>query len=147
MDVTFQLLSPQYEEATKRLLRKGLESHWGDYNEALNPDIHELFKVYAQQMIVGLIAGEIVACGGWRILSPGTAEFVRFSVDQRIQRQSIGTRLLNFVETHVRQLGVNKVILETTSSWDDAIGFYLTNGYEVTHEQEGDTYFLKVFEV
>jgi ribosomal protein S18 acetylase RimI-like enzyme len=144
MDVTFQLLSPQYEEATQLLLRRGLESHWGEYHAAFNPDINELFKVYEKQMIVGLIDGEIVACGGWKTLSPDTVEFVRFSVSEGFQRQSIGSKLMEFVETHVRSLGFDKAILETTSSWNDAIGFYLSNGYEVTHEKEGDTYFLKV---
>jgi GNAT superfamily N-acetyltransferase len=146
MNVTFQLLSPQYEEAARQLLRRGLEGHWVEYNHALNPDIHDLFKVYEQKMIVGLIDGELVACGGWKILSRDMVEFVRFSVSERFQRQSIGSKLLEFVEASVRQLGFNKVILETTSNWEDAIGFYLSNGYEVTHEKEGDTYFRKVFD-
>jgi len=137
------LLSTEHEAQTQALLVAGLTSHWGQYDASYNPDITELLTNYKNNMLVGLLNDQVVACGGWLEITETKAQLVRFSVDSSQQRKGVGSQILLAVERCVLARGITELILETCSHWENAISFYRTNGYEITHKDQGDTYFQK----
>ena len=44
--------------------------------------------------------------------------------------------MVNFARLH----GATAIVLETTSTWTDAIAFYQCYGFRITHAAEGDTH-------
>ena len=145
MNVIYQTLTKELEEATKHLIIRGLESHWGKYDPKFNPDISDLYATYSSSnMLVGLYRGVVVSCFGWKELGRNTAELVRVSVSQDYQRTGVGSELLKEAEMYLHNLGYELLVLETTSSWVNVVKFYLKNGYLVTHSKGGDTYFQKI---
>ena len=68
---------------------------------------------------------------------------VRMSVAKEKRRQGIATVILNALI----QIGIENqyqnIVLETTSTWEDAIGFYQKNGFTITHYADGDTHFIR----
>ncbi len=63
------------------------------------------------------------------------------SVARDLRRQGIGSAVLRRLLNDAKAAGFRKVILETTSTWEEAIAFYQKHGFRVTHTREGDTYF------
>lgn len=144
MEVTFTALNMALEDRVSRLLKAGLEARWGEYDASFNPDIAHLFEYYGPRMMVGIVHSDVVCCGGWIDKGSRVAQLVRFSVDPRFQRQSIGSNMLITVEDRLRSLDYEEAVLETTSSWESAVRFYLGNGYVLTHQEDGDSHFRKV---
>jgi putative acetyltransferase len=71
----------------------------------------------------------------------GTAEIVRMSVARDLRRCGLGrTILARLVET-AKAAGFERIVLETTETWQEVIAFYLRFGFEVSHHQDGDVYF------
>jgi ribosomal protein S18 acetylase RimI-like enzyme len=58
-----------------------------------------------------------------------------------MRRRGIGRLVLRALLDCARVNSFSSVILETTSTWQDAINFYLSQGFCVTHVAGGDTYF------
>lgn len=143
MNLVFEFLTKSREREAIKLLEKGLESHWGRYDEAFNPDISDLYKSYNDSMIIGLHKNRVVSCGAWQPIFKSTAKIVRVSVSNKFQRKSFGTKLLKKMESHLFELGYKELILETASQWHGVVNFYLVNDYRVSHKKDGDTYFTK----
>ena len=71
----------------------------------------------------------------------GVAEVVRMSVAADWRRQGIGRMILQAQVDHARQAGYQRIILETTETWQEVIAFYLRFGFRITHNKDGDMYF------
>ena len=95
----------------------------------------------------GLISGvarledRIVGTGVLVPRGDGVAEIVRMSVARTLRRCGLGREILARLIDQARGTGVKKTILETTETWSEVIAFYLTNGFRITHHQDGDVYF------
>jgi GNAT superfamily N-acetyltransferase len=79
--------------------------------------------------VVGITDGAAVACGGFRLLSPGVAEIKRMYVDPAARRRGIGARVLAFLEERARATGYDETWLETGIEQPDAISLYVSAGY------------------
>jgi ribosomal protein S18 acetylase RimI-like enzyme len=73
--------------------------------------------------------------------SDQTAQVVRMSVDKRLRRHGIGRQVLRALIASAKQQGYKRIVLETTSSWEGVVAFYLSAGFSITHQHDGDTYF------
>jgi len=69
-------------------------------------------------------------------------EIVRMSVATDCRRRGIGRRILQALIEAGLERGYARIILETTQTWAGAITFYQNAGFEITHHQDGDVYFV-----
>jgi GNAT superfamily N-acetyltransferase len=133
---------PQDQALAKELILAGLAEHWGQLDPVLNPDLNDIATAYAgAAFLVAWRGGRLVGTGALVPRSPGVAEVVRMSVARPCRRQGIGRLILVQLCEHARLAGYCRVILETTSTWQDVIEFYRRFGFRETHRRDGDTYF------
>ncbi|HEX2981491.1 MAG TPA: GNAT family N-acetyltransferase, partial [Anaerolineaceae bacterium] len=85
---------------------------------------------------------ELVGTGALTPAGERCGQIVRMSVAKTVRRAGIGRAILNELLERARQLGLRRVILETTETWNDAVQFYLAAGFRMTHHQDGDVYFV-----
>ena len=134
---------PADQCAAKALILAGLLEHWGTLDSSLNPDLDDIATSYKD-------ATFLVACEGSRIVGTGVlkptdtdaSEIVRMSVAGDMRRRGLGRRILDALIADARDRGYARIILETTQTWAGAIAFYQNAGFEITHHQDGDVYFV-----
>lgn len=143
-EIKIRKFEPQDQVQVKNLILAGLVDHWGFLDSTKNLDLDDIQVSYQEAtFLVATLHNEIVGCGALVPLSASTAQIMRMSILNTYRRQGIGTLLLDGLLMEAKRKGVRQVILETTSSWEDAVSFYLQNGFKITHVLEGNTYFSK----
>ncbi|MFJ8018112.1 GNAT family N-acetyltransferase [Streptomyces sp. NPDC096339] len=81
------------------------------------------------RFVVGRLAGEPLACGGFRLLDPATAELTRVYVDRRTRGTGGGAALLEVLEAEALAMGAERVRLDTRSDLVEARALYARHGY------------------
>ncbi len=133
---------PSDQEPAKALILAGLEEHWGTLDPTLNPDLNEIAAHYADGVfLVAERGAEIVGTGALLPEDERTGRIVRMSVAGAARRQGLGSRILAQLVDHARARGYRRLVLETTSTWDDAVSFYRHHGFRVVGTRDGDTHF------
>lgn len=133
---------PQDQVVVKQLVQQGLAEHFGFLDPTKNPDLDDIATGYAgATFLVARQDGQIIGCGALIPRSAQHAEIKRMSVKKEWRGQHIGTLLLNALCASARAQGFSRIILETTDTWAEVIGFYQRNGFQITHYQDGDVYF------
>lgn len=133
---------PQDQEAVRDLINQGLGEHWGHVDPSKNPDLEDIAKSYeSETFLVAWREGQIIATGALVQRTSQTGEIVRMSVARHFRRQGIGRQMLDALCQQAWQRGFNRLILETTATWDEVIDFYLSYGFRKTHDRDGDVYF------
>ncbi|NYI04313.1 GNAT family N-acetyltransferase [Allostreptomyces psammosilenae] len=87
---------------------------------------------------VGYQAGRPVACGGWRVKEPapeqglraGDVELKRLLVVEEARGRGLSRKLLAWLEDAARLAGHRRMVLETGTRQPEAIGLYLSSGYQ-----------------
>ncbi|MBK1616380.1 hypothetical protein CKO44_23330 [Rubrivivax gelatinosus] len=144
MSVIVTPLNPRDVPAVKQFLIAGLSERWGAYESRYNPDIELFQSYYADSLtLVAKSAGVVVGTGTLHPISARRAEIVRMSTAIDSRRHGVAGQILMLLLDHARARGVQEVVLETTSSWASAIAFYTKHGFAKTHEQDGDTHFIR----
>jgi len=134
---------PADQCAAKALILKGLEEHWGTLDPTLNPDLDDIATSYGDGTFFVATQGDrIVGTGALKLHGDGSGEVVRMSVATDCRRQGVGRRILDALIEDGRARGLNRIILETTATWQGAIAFYQAAGFTVTHHKDGDIYFV-----
>jgi GNAT superfamily N-acetyltransferase len=145
MNITISEAYPRdYDEACG-LIQEGLRDHWGDgFDPTFNADLNNIAAAYGQEIF--LIArdedGKIVGTGAVICEDACTGRVVRMSVARNLRRQGIGWKILNALLDASRKRGYSKLVLETTSTWTDAVSFYLNFGFSIIGTENGDTHFV-----
>ena len=133
---------PSDQTDVKALILAGLVDHWGELDPTLNPDLNDITETYKDTyFLVAKQDGRVVGCGALVPHGTGTAEIKRMSVASALRRQGLGRRILTALCEQAKARGFQRVILETTETWDEVVAFYLDFGFHVTHHQDGDVYF------
>ena len=142
-EVTILPFQAEDQAQVKALILAGLGEHWGGIDPTLNPDLNNIQSSYGEAtFLVAWHAGRIVGTGAL-LPRPGlTGEIVRMSVAADCRRRGIGRRILDHLVEKARSAGYRRLTLETTATWQDAVGFYLGYGFNITHYHEGDVYFV-----
>lgn len=136
---TFQ---PADQEAVKELILAGLVEHWGFLDPTKNPDLEDIAASYANAyFLVARLEGKIVGTGALVPRGEGCAEVVRMSVSAAHRRLGLGRTILQALVDHARAAGLQRLVLETTETWEGVVQFYLDFGFHITHHQDGDVYF------
>ena len=135
---------PSDQDDAKTLILAGLEEHWGRLDPALNPDLNNIAASYAGEVfLVARLAGVLVGTGALIRERAHVGRVVRMSVAQAERRTGIASRLLQSLTDQARLRGYTTLVLETTTTWDDARAFYMRHGFRRTHDADGDTHFVK----
>lgn len=144
-DLTIERFRPADQPAARALILAGLEEHWGALDPALNPDLNDIATSYSDGVfLVARLArlnGQLVGTGALIPETEGVGRIARMSVAKSHRRLGIGTRILHELLGEARRQGYRKVVLETTETWDDAISFYLRNGFSIIARHDGDMHF------
>ena len=142
-DLTIRPFQPEDQNAVKELILDGLRERWKILDPSKNPDLDDIAASYADGWFrVAVIGGRIVGTGALIPRGEGVSEIRRMSVRHDLRRRGIGGAILRRLIEEARSSGCRTVILETTSTWRDAAGFYRKHGFRITHRQGDDTYFL-----
>jgi len=142
-ELTIRSFQPEDQTAVKKLILEGLKDHWGTIDPLKNPDLDDIGSYYARGFFrVVVLDGRIVGTGALIPRADSAAEIVRMSVARDLRRRGIGSAILKQLIGDAEASGRRKIILETTSTWSDAVAFYERRGFRPTHVQGGDTYFL-----
>jgi len=174
MELVIEAVSRATADEARHCILSGLEEHWGRLDLTLNPDLHDVLHTYGdvaspdtaiprsdgKVMLVALLDGQVVAtgalireytqaattprCDEWREAPVG--RIVRMSVRKNYRRRGIASLVLEALVQHARELGIKKLVLETTETWSDAIGFYQRQGFALTHHADGDAHFARLIE-
>ena len=131
------------QKATRALILDGLVEHWGWLDPTKNPDLDDIAAAYGDEtFLVAWEDGEIAGAGALIHEAPGAARVVRMSVARDRQRRGIGRAILRRLLEKARARGYQRVVLETTTTWEDAKSFYMNNGFRPVGEWDGDTHFV-----
>ncbi len=142
-DLIIRSFQPEDQTAVKNLVLDGLKDRWNKLDPFKNPDLDDIGATYAGGFFrVAVWDGRIVGTGVLIPHAEGEAEICRMSVAPSFRRRGIGSAILRRLMDDARSAGYRKIILETTSTWNDAVAFYQKHGFRITHLRGGDTYFL-----
>jgi putative acetyltransferase len=133
---------PQDQPETKALILAGLIEHWGILDPTVNPDLEDIAQYYDSEIfLLAKKDGKIIGTGALIRENAQTGRVVRMSVAKDMRRFRIGSRLLEALCAAARTRGYRQLVLETTTSWQDAKEFYLNFGFNITGYAEGNTHF------
>jgi GNAT superfamily N-acetyltransferase len=124
---------PHDKDAVRRLHDDALNevgAHLGSgpWDEDLD-EIEGLYLNSGGEFLVGVLAGEVIAMGALRRLSPDTAELKRMRVKPGLQGRGYGQTLLDALHRRAAELGYSTLHLDTTVQQRVAQHLYLKNGY------------------
>ena len=144
-DVRIRPFRLQDQTAVKNLILTGLVEYWGSLDPTLNPDLNNIAASYANgTFLVATLHEEIIATGALifeKASNVPTGRVVRMSTNKQYRRQGIGYILLDALCKVAKDTGYELIVCETTSTWQNAITFYLNFGFEIIGEWGGDTHF------
>jgi GNAT superfamily N-acetyltransferase len=98
-------------------------------------DIDDIEGVYLSnkgEFLVGELAGQVVATGGFRRKTEKVAELKRMRVHPEYQRQGFGQAILTELERRAKSLGYASLFLDTLPTLMPARRLYSKNGFVQT---------------
>jgi putative acetyltransferase len=130
---------PEFDDAVRALILRGLAEHWGTVDPTLNRDLVDMAATYSG-------GRTLVARDGDRVIGTGTviprdadsAEIVRMSVALEHRRTGLGRRLVEDLAEIARRWGMARVVLETSAHWTEVVQFYERCGFTATHYEDGE---------
>jgi ribosomal protein S18 acetylase RimI-like enzyme len=142
-DLQILPFQPCEQAQVKELILNGLVEHWGFLDPTKNEDLDNINTSYQDAIfLVAHMGDRVIGCGALIPHPNRTAEIVRMSVHKSFRRYGIGSKILTALLEAAKNSGISCVTLETTATWKEVINFYLKNGFRVSHEAEGNIYFI-----
>jgi ribosomal protein S18 acetylase RimI-like enzyme len=89
---------------------------------------------------VAWLGQQVFSCGALIPHPKQVAEIIQMSVAKEFRRHGMGSQILQTLIEIAKQQGFQQVVLEATSSWNSVVAFYLSHGFCISHQKEGDTY-------
>ena len=111
-----------------RALTVELSSMYQDDGGANSFDPNDAAGVRAI-FVVARLGGEAIGCGAIRPLDGETAEVKRMYVVPHVRRMGIGARILNELESSAKEMGYQRLRLETGLRQPEAIALYEAAGF------------------
>jgi GNAT superfamily N-acetyltransferase len=132
----FTRYRPEFLEPMVALHRKTIEGlTLGLSRERDEADLNAVEHFYLRgggEFLLGFLDDRLVAMGGYKRLSPDSAELRRMRVAPDLQSRGHGKALLREIEKHAHEAGIRHLRLETPLSRPFTITFYRKYGYEET---------------
>ena len=139
---TARELRPDDQVAARSLILEGLGERWGWIDENANPDLNDIISSYQNGFFVTVWAeGVLIGTGGISPEGNGGYRVSRMSVKTQLRGAGIGEAILDFLVTWAIGQTAERIVLETTSEWHDAVRFYRNYGFEVIGDDGANTHF------
>jgi GNAT superfamily N-acetyltransferase len=139
---------PRYQAAAADLINKSLGARFGFMDVTKNPDLYDIETTYgAGDFLLAFEGDLLVATGALMPKGDSTGQIARMHTAAPYRRQGIGTRVLETLEIGAQTRGFSALILETNNDWDDAIAFYVANGYGETGRSDVEVTFQKALPI
>lgn len=90
--------------------------------------------------VVAYLGAEAVGCGGIKRLDDATAELKRIYLGEHARGMGLGRRLLEQLEAHARELGYERLRLDTGDLQPEALGLFRSSGYAEIPDYNGNTW-------
>jgi GNAT superfamily N-acetyltransferase len=138
--MTFEVarFRPEDQIAVRTLILDGLEEHWGSLDPGLNPDLDDIGATYGDgTILVARREDRIVGVGIVVPAGSDEGEVKRMSVAREHRRTGVASAVLGGLVAVAQHQGWCALILETTATWTDAVGFYESFGFVFTHDEVG----------
>jgi len=141
--IRIEPFSSENQNDAKDLILAGLQEHWGSIDPARNPDLRDIGASYSSGVfLVAWMGQRMVGTGAVVPVGTDACEIKRMSIARDMRRQGLGRLLLHSLIERARAESFQRITLETTATWHDAIAFYLKNGFRITHYRHGDAHFI-----
>lgn len=115
----------------------------------IDADLGNIEKKYLENkgaFIVAVMNQKIIAMGGLKKITDGIGEIKRMRVYKEFHAQGIGKTIYKMLEQKARELGYNKLILDTTDKQKTAQAFYLKYGFEEVRREKRKDFMLIYYE-
>jgi GNAT superfamily N-acetyltransferase len=127
---------PEYQEQVLALHRSAMEgmTH-GMTQQEEEADLLAIERIYLDdggEFLIGLLDDEVVAMGGFKLLSDSTAELKRMRIASQFQGRGYGSQLLRELESLAFQRGFQTLCLETAKARNLTLAFYRKHAYQET---------------
>lgn len=103
---------------------------YGDFFSSQPPEDDSVFSAPDGIFIVLLRNGAPIAMGAYKRYDDDTAEFKRIWTDRRLRRQGLAQKILHELERRATAYGYRQVFLTTGFRQPEAVGLYLSHGYQ-----------------
>ena len=90
--------------------------------------------------VVAYLDGRPVGCGGVKRLDASSAELKRIYLDDSARGHGLGRRVLEQLEQHARDLGYERLRLDTGERQPQALGLFQSAGYQQIPDYNGNTW-------
>jgi GNAT superfamily N-acetyltransferase len=90
--------------------------------------------------VVAYLDGEPAGCGGVKRLDDTSAELKRIYLAASARGRGLGRRLLEQLEQHARELGYERLRLDTGDLQPEALGLFRSAGYEHIADYNGNVW-------
>ncbi len=146
--VRFEDFTPSDQTEVRALILAGLLDRWGRADDSLNRDLDDIADTYGQGRTIVLRDDIGIAATGTCVpIEASTAKIVRMSVRGDCRRRGLARAMVAELLGTASRWGMKRVVLETASSWTDAITLYESCGFTITdvcdNGTECDTWFEK----
>lgn len=142
-EIIIRPFRPEDQTATQKLILAGLAEYWDRLDPTRNPDLDDIGVSYADgTFLVAWQGDELVGTGALVREAESVGRVVRMSVVAHKRRCGIGSFILQRLCERARGAGYVQLVLETTSTWEDAIAFYESHGFRPVGSWDGDTHFV-----
>ena len=132
------------QQEVRSFILAGMCERWGTIDETANPDIDDILRNYGpENFFVALHRNVLVGTAGLIPESASVVRVVRMWVARDFRRTGIGTQMLNRLLDLARERKYSRVVLETTSTWNDAISFYKKHGFTLEGRRDYEVHFYK----
>jgi ribosomal protein S18 acetylase RimI-like enzyme len=136
-------LQHEEQDEARQLILAGLEEHWGWLDSTKNPDLQDIAASYSgETFVVARSSGRMVGTGALIREAEDVGRIVRMSVSKDARRKGVGRAVLEALCQRAKKRGFQQLVLETTETWEDAIGFYRDFGFQFVEYRDGDIHFI-----
>jgi putative acetyltransferase len=121
----------------KALIYIGLSQYFDVIDETLNPDVDDLASSFADGcFLIGELGRQLIATGGYKKVDENTVKIERVFIHPNYRRLGLASQVVNALFNQAQKSGYKRIVLETTSTWDTAIQFWLKHGFQITHRDD-----------
>jgi GNAT superfamily N-acetyltransferase len=90
--------------------------------------------------VVAYLDGRPIGCGGVKRFDGSSGELKRIYLAPAARGHGLGRRLLEELEQHARDLGYERLLLDTGDLQPEALGLFQSAGYEQIPDYNGNTW-------
>ncbi|MGW3492138.1 GNAT family N-acetyltransferase [Streptomyces sp. NPDC001020] len=131
-----------YTEVSDRWyqLHEGRTTDPDELEHAIAADTGDYLAPPAGALFVARYAGEPAGTAGVRLLDPATAELKRVFLREELRGRGGAPLLVSAAEDAARELGAERIVLDTRHDLVEARSLYSRLGYAETEPHNDDTY-------